>query len=511
MLTHPPHWLQTFALRSSILLTLLACPGLAGPGVGGSGVAGSGVAWAQPAPYIYVPTNVGGVTVIDSVTESVVTTFTSDNAGAVLPALAVSPDGRRLYAPSSGNNFLRVVDVGSGLQVAAIDVGSAWDIAMIPDGSAVWLLSVHNWQIVVVDTASNSVAATITLAFRPYGIAVTPNGQQAVVVGQSSGFAVVDIATRTVVRSIALTDSASAVAVHPDGHTAYVSLFAPRVAVVDLDSGTQVATIPLTNQPLGLAVAPDGSSVYVVQPIAFQGPGAVKVIDTATNTIAATINTGFSGHDVIFSADGSRAYVSAMNSVYSVGIIDTATRTIVGNLPTGAYPEGLIAGPSLIRADCSGCAATTAASDADLTARGFGDYIRFFHGTLSATGVWSTNRTISLLSNGTDRTDGIIDNPNGSAITLAGGVIGEGTLVKRGNGSVTLTGDSTHAGGTRLERGILGISGRHAGTVSMASVSGVLNLLGGSSVGAIQATSGIIGVDGHVQASQVKVDSSDVF
>src|SRR3989442_4392974 len=57
----------------------------------------------------------------------------------------------------------------------------------------------------------------------------------------------------------------------------------PSLKVIDTASDAVVASIPVDVGVGGVAVSPDGSRVYVT-------PYSIKVIDTATNTVAATIS-----------------------------------------------------------------------------------------------------------------------------------------------------------------------------------------------------------------------------
>ena len=68
---------------------------------------------------------------------------------------------------------------------------------------------------------------------------------------------------------------------------AYVTNF-DTVSVIDTATNTVVATIPVGVFPDGVAITPDGTRAYVVT----EGPNAVSVIDTATNTVVATIPVG---------------------------------------------------------------------------------------------------------------------------------------------------------------------------------------------------------------------------
>src|SRR5215831_9019994 len=60
------------------------------------------------------------------------------------------------------------------------------------------------------------------------------------------------------------------------------------VSVIDTATDTVSATIPVGLTPDGVAVSPDGSKVYVTN----ASSNTVSVIDTATNTISATIPVG---------------------------------------------------------------------------------------------------------------------------------------------------------------------------------------------------------------------------
>src|SRR5215472_3412943 len=67
---------------------------------------------------------------------------------------------------------------------------------------------------------------------------------------------------------------------------AYITNFDPNtVSVIDTATNTVVATIP-ANKPAGVAVSRDGSRVYVVGGDSPPG-GNVSVIDASTNTVIA--------------------------------------------------------------------------------------------------------------------------------------------------------------------------------------------------------------------------------
>ena len=76
--------------------------------------------------------------------------------------------------------------------------------------------------------------------------------------------------------------------------------------MIDTATNTVIATVPVGDYPVGVAVTPDGTRAYVTNCDA----DTVSVIDTATNTVIATIPVGDRPGDVAVSPDGTRAYVT---------------------------------------------------------------------------------------------------------------------------------------------------------------------------------------------------------
>lgn len=141
----------------------------------------------------------------------------------------------------------------------------------------------------VIDTATNTVVATVPVGFGPVGVAVAPNGSRVYVANGGSGVAVIDTATNTVVVDVALIGFAQRVAVVPNGTRAYVPTFPSSVSVIDTATNTLIATIPGMDSPQDVAVTPDGTRAYVTQS---GDTNSVAVIDTATNTVVATLPVG---------------------------------------------------------------------------------------------------------------------------------------------------------------------------------------------------------------------------
>jgi YVTN family beta-propeller protein len=152
--------------------------------------------------------------------------------------------------------------------------------------------AVASYSVSVIDTATNTVTATIPVGNEPIGVAVTPDGSKVYVTHDiDNTVSVIDTATNIVTATIPVSGGTFGVAVSPDGSKVYVADGSATVSVIATATNTVIATIPVGFGPLGVAVTPDGSKVYVAS-----GGGdinnTVSVIDTATNTVIATIPVG---------------------------------------------------------------------------------------------------------------------------------------------------------------------------------------------------------------------------
>ena len=173
----------------------------------------------------------------------------------------MTPDGSKVYVASGGgdiNNTVSVIDTATNTVIATIPVGNLpIGVAVTPDGSKVYVTNAISNTVSVIATATNTVIATIPVGlFYPWGIVVTPDG--------------------------------SKVYVAMDGSTGSCPFACSNVVVIATATNTVIATIGVPSGPAGVAVTPDGSKVFVAN----QSGGNVSVIDTATNIVTTTIPVG---------------------------------------------------------------------------------------------------------------------------------------------------------------------------------------------------------------------------
>jgi YVTN family beta-propeller protein len=226
------------------------------------------------------------VAVIDTAAGSVVDTI---DVGLVPIAVAVAPDGGRVYAGNGADRRVSAIDTADGSVVSTIEGdGLPTGIAITPDGSRVYVSGNVNGDgtVSVIDAADLSLEATILVGSDPRSPAFTPDGRYAYVPDPvSDSVSVIDTATNSVVATIAVGDGPVEVAVTPDGAKAYVTNYEDHnLSVVDTGSNAVVGEVYLGGSPVALAVTPDGSRVAVVN-----RTSTVTLIDTTTDVVEETL------------------------------------------------------------------------------------------------------------------------------------------------------------------------------------------------------------------------------
>ena len=181
--------------------------------------------------------------------------------------------------------------------------------------------------VVVIDTDTNRVVATVPVDFRPRGVLITPDGARIYVTNSESNLVtVIDTETNTVVATIPVDGFPIKLAITPDGARVYVANFAiGTVSVIDTATNTVVNTIDVGGPfVFDVAITPDGARLYVTS--GFGESFTITIFDTATNAVVGTILPIHPSGGVVFTPDGARGYLKTNEFL---NVIDTATNTIV--------------------------------------------------------------------------------------------------------------------------------------------------------------------------------------
>lgn len=252
--------------------------------------------------YVYIGLqDTNEVAVIDAATNTVAKRI---YLGYETPGgLAVNDSETRLYVTSIYSNVLIIIDISG---IGAAEIGRA----------AVHSDPISNPQAVVLDSgettayvanSKNDTVAVVSLdhanklyllqsllpltaaEFRPMSLALSRNDKKLYVAGMWSSLKIFDFTTDPAGTTILGTGGSTlSLTLKPDDSRLYapINLF-DNLAVI----GAPVPTIdwyPLAAGPFGTAITPDGTRLYVTMNTG-TGGDTVKVFDTASNTVTATI------------------------------------------------------------------------------------------------------------------------------------------------------------------------------------------------------------------------------
>ena len=265
-------------------------------------------------------------------------TNVSTGSGTAPLALAVTPNGARVYIANSGNSTVGVLNTTTNTITTTITLAAGTaprGIAITPDGAKAYVTNNSNNTVSVIDTGTNTITATISGLSAPQGIAITPNGTRAYVTNSGTNeVSVIDTTNNTITATITDFSAPQGIAITPNGAYAYVTNnVANTVSVINTTSNTITATITDMDQPIGVAISTNGSYAYVSE-----SSGAVTTIATATNSLVGGVNP-FAGAlaGITVSPDGGRIF-SAGSSTHVLAVLSTGER--VSCLYPYSFPGG---------------------------------------------------------------------------------------------------------------------------------------------------------------------------
>ena len=254
-------------------------------------------------------------------------------------AVAVTPDGSRVYIANSGNNTVSVMATATNTITATVaGLSSPQGIAITPNGTRAYVTNSAVDTVSVIDTSNNAVTSINDASFdTSHGIAINRTGTRAYVTNSgNNSVSVINTSNNTVTATINLPAGAtpSGIAITPDGLRVYVANSGNNTVSVIDTSNNAVTSITGLNSPQGIAITPDGSRVYVTN----TGNNTVSVIRTSDNTIIATVSGVTAPRGAAAGVDGSSIYVSNFDG--DVTRISTATNVVALVYPANA--SGLI-------------------------------------------------------------------------------------------------------------------------------------------------------------------------
>ena len=239
--------------------------------------------------------------------------------------MAITTDGSRLYAATSGNGDISVVDA-NGFTFTGVLAGSAYDVALTPDNTRLYASSFDEVGVYDLTTALRVGVIPGSNGW----LAMSPDGTR-VYTGLASGnVSVIDTTANMQVATVAVGKSPTRLAVHPIGTRLWVVNFQePNISIMDTARNRVTDKVRLSANPVALAFSPDGTRAFVIE----NAPYVLEVIETNQNRIIGSVPLSTYANDIAVSADGSRLYLTRLLD-NAISVLDADTYATVATIPT---------------------------------------------------------------------------------------------------------------------------------------------------------------------------------
>jgi len=253
-------------------------------------------------------------------------------------AVAVSETPRRrayISTVSTAYDSILAFDMDANRVVSAHPVAhSVTDLAVSPDGRHVYAsrTAVNGGDVAILDTTTgkeDAIGIAATAGTTAECVRVSPDGRRLYVAANgpfAAELVVIDTQSKGVLNTVEIGSPIRDIALSPDGATAYVGSCSPDFgAVLDvLDTRTgAIANTYKIGEIAGyltqLALSRDGRRAYLV------GDSSVTVWSTATHDVIGSIVTGAQPSCATESPDGNRLYIADYGGAITVLTVASTT------------------------------------------------------------------------------------------------------------------------------------------------------------------------------------------
>jgi YVTN family beta-propeller protein len=278
------------------------------------------------------------VTVIDALTFEIVATVDAKNFAT--HDLALSRDGRRLLATNLASGRVSVIDTRAMETVASLYTGTrAHVVALTHDDRQAWVANIGEDNVSIIDMASLRVVGTIATGKGPTGLAFSREGRFAYVSNQGDkSVAVVDTVSQAILKRIPVGTNPHFLILGPDGRIWGCNSGANDIYVIDPGTQDIVGSFQVGPAPQQIAFGYKG----LTGPLAYVTVGGFNKVltlggDATRLRVLEEIDVGERPNGIWANPQGTRLFVVHEGSG-DLRVIDTGTGRVIATVKVGDRP-----------------------------------------------------------------------------------------------------------------------------------------------------------------------------
>jgi YVTN family beta-propeller protein len=275
------------------------------------------------------------VTVVDGDSFQVVGTVDSRNHAT--HDLAVSRDGRWLFATNLASGRLSAINTRALETVASID--RAHVVTLTNDNRQAWVANIGENTISIVDTGTFRILGTIAVGKGPTGLTFSRDGRFAYVSNQGDKTVeVIDTASHRVLKAIPVGTNPHFLVLGPDGRIWGTNTGGTDIYVIDPATQDKVGSINVGPAPQQIAFGfkgLQGPNAYVT--VAGLNRVVVVSADPSNLRILEQIDVGQRPNGISNNREGTRLFVVHETS-NDLKVIDTGSSSVLATVPVGRKP-----------------------------------------------------------------------------------------------------------------------------------------------------------------------------
>ena len=264
----------------------------------------------------------------------------------------------RLYVGNSMGNNVSVIDLGSLKVVDNLTVGAhVHCVALTPDGRRLFTTSESDKALVISDTSTGKIIATVNMPGRPNECAVTPDARFVTVpIRDGNSVVIVDAIQQKIVKILPIKDPHNSVNIGSNRYSFVSSMTSHDIDIIDFEKLDFSAQIPVGGMPRPFVVSKDGRTLYV----AVSDLHGFNIVDVDTQKLLQKVEMPSQHpgpprprkyetpdtytHGLALTPDETEVWVTSLldDCIY---IYDLKAKKVVARLNTGDGPNWVVFSP----------------------------------------------------------------------------------------------------------------------------------------------------------------------